>query len=522
VIAVVSRSEMRAFDAHAIEACHVPSLVLMENAGRGAVEVVLEGLAPEASVVVVCGGGNNGGDGFVVARHLVTRGRSVYVHLSVAPETLRGDARANHDALVGLGVPIQVIGSDLRPLRADLGRADRIVDALFGTGLDRPLTGANAACVELLNQCKKLIVALDVPSGLNADTGEPMGTAVRATRTVTFGLHKLGLLTPHGAELAGDVRVADLGVPSSSLAHGLGHSAWLLEPRDVALALLPRKTGAHKGTTGHVAVFAGSRGKVGAALLAGRAALRSGAGLVTVATWPESADAIEGRVEELMTAKLDRDDLLPSVDRILHGKRAVVLGPGFGTDEHARAVVAHVLATWQGPSVIDADALALFEGRPEVFASSRGAPVLTPHPGELGKLLSRPIAEIEADRFGAIAAIVARARCVVVLKGAHTLVGAPDERTVINASGNPALATAGAGDVLSGILGALLCLLDPFEAAWAGVHVHGAAADRWRDGGGGPASLSSKRDRGLLAHEVADRVPDVLGALIASPLDCPD
>jgi ADP-dependent NAD(P)H-hydrate dehydratase / NAD(P)H-hydrate epimerase len=521
VIAVVSRGEMRAFDAHAIDVCRVPSLVLMENAGRGAAEVVLEGLAPDARVVILCGGGNNGGDGFVVARHLVTRGLPIQVHLCVAPETLKGDARVNHDALVGLGVPIQVVGSDLRALRADLERADRVVDALFGTGLDRPLSGTHAACVELVNQSKRTVVAIDIPSGMNADTGEPMGVAVRATRTVTFGLPKLGLLTPHGTELAGTLHVADLGVPAS-LALGLEHSAWLLEASDVAGALPPRRAGAHKGTGGHVAVFAGSSGKVGAALLSGRAALRAGAGLVTIATWPESADAIEGRVEEVMTERLDRHDLLSCVDRVLHGKRAVVLGPGFGTDDAARAVVEHVLATWQGPSVVDADALAMFEGRPEVFASSRGAPVLTPHPGELGKLLSRSVIEIEADRFGAIAAVVARARCVVVLKGAHTLVGAPDERTVINASGNPALATGGAGDVLSGILGALLSLLDPFEAAWAGVHIHGAAADRWRDRERPPGSRG--RDRGLLAHEVADLVPDVIEALVRAGArgDCLD
>jgi ADP-dependent NAD(P)H-hydrate dehydratase / NAD(P)H-hydrate epimerase len=509
VIPVVSRGEMRALDARAIEACHVPSLVLMENAGRGAAEVIVQGLARDARVVVVCGGGNNGGDGFVVARHLVTLRRPVRVHLTVPPDALKGDARLNYDALVGLGVPVQVVAPDLGSLRGDVGDADLVVDALFGTGLDRPLAGTHAACVELLNQSKKPVVAIDVPSGMNADTGEPMGVAVRATRTVTFQLPKLGLLTPHGAELAGEVRVAHLGVPSS-LVEGLEHAAWLLEPGDVADALSPRKIGAHKGSAGHVAVFAGSPGKVGAALLCGRAALRAGAGLVTVATWPEAAEVIEGRVEEVMTARLDRHDLFPSVDRVLYGKRAVVLGPGFGTDDAARAVVEHVLSSWPGPSVVDADALALFEGRPEVFASSRGAPVLTPHPGELGKLLSRAVVDIEADRFAAIADVVARARCVVVLKGAHTLVGAPDERTVINASGNPALATGGAGDVLSGIVGAFLSLLDPFEAAWAGVHVHGAAADRWRDRE--KSSGSRGRDRGLLAHEVADLVPDAIGA----------
>jgi hydroxyethylthiazole kinase-like uncharacterized protein yjeF len=504
VIPVVSRDEMRAFDQHAIEGCHVPSLVLMENAGRGVADVVGKRLAPRVAkrgrVVVVCGGGNNGGDGYVAARHLVTRGHRVEVHASVPPGALKGDAHTNYQALIGLGVAVELVTPDLASLRAALTDADCVVDALFGTGLDRPLAGIAAGCVEAINQSKTRVVSVDVPSGMNADTGEPMGTAVRATCTVTFALHKLGLLTPHGAELAGEVRVADIGVPPS-LASQLGHSARLLEGSDVTAALSPRGVGSHKGTAGHVVVFAGSKGKVGAALLSARAALRAGAGLVTLATWPESGDAIEGKLAEAMTVRLDRTDLLASVDEVLRGKRAVVLGPGFGTDEDARAVVEHVLATWQGPSVVDADALALFAGRPELFASSRGAPVLTPHPGELGKLLSRTVEEIEKDRFAAIADIVARARCVVLLKGAHTLVGAPDERPVINATGNSALATAGAGDVLSGILGALLALLDPFEAAWVGVHIHGAAADLWRASRGPTVEM----DRGLLGALVEAR-----------------
>jgi NAD(P)H-hydrate epimerase len=416
---------------------------------------------------------------------------------------LTGDARANHDAVAGIGVPIKEVAEDLGPLRADLSRADAVVDALFGTGLDRPIVGAHAAVVEAINHCGKNVVAVDVPSGLDADTGAPLGTTVKAATTVTFALPKLGLLTPNGAALAGKLHLVDLGVPSS-LVDRVGHSALLLEPSDVARALSPRSVSAHKGGAGHVAIFAGSPGKVGAALMSARAALRAGAGVVTLAIWPESAGAIEGRLAEAMTARLERDDLVASVDRILSGKRAVVVGPGFGTDDDARVVVERILERWQGPSVVDADALGLFEGRPEVFASSRGAAVLTPHPGELGKLLSLGTAQVEADRFGAIAAAVARARSVVVLKGAHTLIGAPDERTVINASGNPALATAGAGDVLSGILGALLCTLDPFEAAWAAVHLHGMAADRWRD---------AHADRGLLAHEIADHVPGAMAAL---------
>jgi NAD(P)H-hydrate epimerase len=506
---------MRAYDAHAMSVARVPSLVLMENAGRGVADVVEEKVGSgsrERRVVVVCGGGNNGGDGFVVARHLLTRGLLVDVHLAADAASLKGDALLNHEALVGLGASIQQVGTGLAALRAGLEGAAIVVDALFGTGLDRPIVGLYAECIDLLQQAKRPVIAVDVPSGMDADTGEAMGVAVRASCTVTFALHKLGLLTPSGAELAGEVRLADLGVPRS-LVERIGHSALLLEPRDVAGVLLPRRMGAHKGSAGHVAIFAGAPGKVGAAILSARAALRAGAGLVTVATWPESVAAIEGRVEEVMTERLDRQDLLGSVDRVLRGKRAVVVGPGFGTDDPARKVTEHVLSTWQGPVVVDADALALFEGRPEAFASCRGAPVLTPHPGELAKLLSHTTAEIETDRFDAVAAAVARARCVVVLKGAHTLIGAPEEHTVVNASGNPALATAGAGDVLSGVLGALLCGLDPFEAAWAAVHIHGRAADLWR---------SARADRGLLAHEVGDLVPDVVSALVAAHGDCLD
>jgi NAD(P)H-hydrate epimerase len=500
---------MRAFDAHATTHCSVPSLVLMENAGRGVADVIERELQKSAGArgvsrfVVVCGAGNNGGDGFVVARHLVTRGHAVDVYRAAPLAKVTGDARANHDALAGIGVSIKELGEDTSALRDDLARADAVVDALFGTGLDRPIAGAHAAAVEAINHADKTVISVDVPSGLDADTGAPLGAVVKATLTVTFALYKLGLLTPNGAALAGKVHLVDLGVPSS-VAPAVGHSALRLEPRDVAQALLPRSVSAHKGGAGHVAVFAGSPGKVGAALMSARSALRAGAGVVTLATWPESAVAIEGRIFEVMTARLERDDLAASVDRILEGKRAVVVGPGFGTDDDARTVVEHILSKWQGPSVVDADALGLFEGQPEVFASSRGAAVLTPHPGELGKLLSLGTSQVEGDRFAAITTAVARARSVVVLKGAHTLIGAPGESTVINASGNSALATAGAGDVLSGILGALVCTLDPFEAAWAAVHLHGMAADLWRD---------AHADRGLLAHEIADHVPSAIAAL---------
>ncbi len=516
MIPVLSRAEMRAFDKRAIETCHVPGLVLMENAGRGAAEVILRGLGADErhDVVVVCGSGNNGGDGFVVARHLAAAGvRDVTVFLTKPGPELTGDGRTNYEALRACAsVSLVDLGSNVGPLKSALGRASVVVDALFGTGLDRPIGPPLASVIEAINEAACPCIAIDVPSGLNADTGASMGATVRADVTVTFAHPKLGLLTPNGARMAGRVEVVGLGVPTS-IGEPVGSSAALLEREDVARALVPRARSLHKAGAGHVVVFAGSPGKVGASLLSARAALRAGAGLVTLATWPEAAAAIEGRVPEVMTERVDKGSVAESVDAILEGKRAVVLGPGFGTGDDARSVVEHVLRTWEGPSVVDADALSMFEGSPEVFASSKGAPVLTPHPGELGRLIGSTAKDVESDRFGAIASLVSRARCVVVLKGAHTLIAAPDEKVVVNPTGNAALATAGAGDVLSGILGALTCTLDPFEAAYVGVYVHGLAADVWRDAHG---------DRGLLAGEIADEVPALLAAFAKTHARWPD
>jgi hydroxyethylthiazole kinase-like uncharacterized protein yjeF len=509
VIPVLSRAQVRALDALAVER-KVPSLVLMENAGRGATDAIeralggAEGLKA-SRVCIVCGGGNNGGDGFVVARHLQVRGATVETLAAADPARLTGDAKSNYDALVGLGATVSELHGDIGRLRAALGRASLVVDALFGTGLDRPTVGTFATIIESINSSGKRCVALDLPSGLDADTGATMGATVHAALTVTFAHHKLGLLTPRGARLGGRIVLADIGVPPG-LVELSGHSALLVEKEDIARSLSQRPVDAHKTSAGHVAVFAGSPGHVGAAALCARAALRGGAGLVTVVTWPEVADALESGARELMTARLAREDLASSVDRILEGKRAVVIGPGFGLDDAARAVVERVLATWEGPSVVDADALSMFEERPEVFASSKGAAVLTPHPGELGRLLGLSARDIEEDRYGSIAQAVERARSVVVLKGAHTLTLAPDERTVINPTCNAALATAGSGDVLSGTIGALLCTLDPFEAAYAGVFLHGMAGDMWSESHG---------DRGLFAGEIADLVPLAIRALMA-------
>jgi hydroxyethylthiazole kinase-like uncharacterized protein yjeF len=504
---VMSREQMRAYDRYAIETCRVPSIVLMENAARGATDVIV-GLVGDhpGRIAVVCGAGSNGGDGFGVARHLLARGFDVVAVLAVPAARLTGDAAINRDVYVALGGRyLETAEGDLGPLVSETSGARVVVDALFGTGLTRPIEGHLERVVALVNQCTARRIALDVPSGLDADSGLPLGHAVKATDTITFGALKMGLLSADGARLAGRVHVVDLGVSARVLA-AVGHEAEMIESTTVGSWLGTRDAFTHKNAAGSVVAIAGSEGKIGAALLVGQGALRAGAGLVTLASWPEAAQALESRVFELMTERLDRADIAGSLDRALAGKRAAVIGPGFGTGDEARRAVEHVVLHWDGIKVIDADALTMFAGRLDALATAKGSLILTPHPGEAARLLGIATRDVEANRPLTVRELSERARAVVILKGAHTLVAVHSTPLYINASGNAALATAGAGDVLGGIMAAFACRMPADRAAVAAVHVHGLAADLWRASHGGA-------DRGLLAHEVADAVPAVIAAL---------
>ena len=566
MIPVLTRAQMRAFDKFAIDVCHVPGAVLMENAGRGAADVISAliearrqravaspsrssagsgGVSSPASmalprrgpqsllaakarhfpvrhvanpgqparyplnarVVVVCGTGLNGGDGFVVARHLLARGADVEVFLAGDSEKVTGESRVNHDAFIDIGGQFTELpqGAPLRPLAAALAEAEFLVDALFGTGLDRPIEGHLADVIAVMNAASCQCVALDIPSGLHADSGEPLGTAVQADDTVTFGHLKIGLLTPEGARLAGHVHVVDLGVPDAPILAHIGHVAEVIQKETIGSYIVPREANTHKHLAGNVLVIAGSAGKLGAALLTAQASMRAGAGLVTVCTWPDAALSLESRVVEIMTARIDPDRIEASLDEALVGKRTVGIGPGLGLDERARRAVDHVVLGWEGLKVVDADALTHFVGRPEALAGARGDLVLTPHPGELGRLLGRSARAIEQDRFGAVREAVALTKATVILKGARTIIATPDGRMFICMAGNPALATAGSGDVLTGIIAAFACGMSSDRAASAGVLVHALAGDLWR--------AKTGCDRGLLASEIAEGVPQILAQL---------
>ena len=556
MIPVLSRGQMRAFDKHAIETCHVPGVILMENAGRGAADVLSAmiesdrakrggttpprprggpsaGEAPksfEAStypsrhkrvpgqpatyplasrIVVVCGTGNNGGDGFVVARHLLARGAEVVVILAGTSEKVTGDARIMHDAFIDLGgLCVEMpSGSSLDPMRAEIQLADYVVDALFGTGLDRPIQGHIAEVIGAINESGAHIVALDIPSGLDADSGYPLGVAVHADDTVTFCHLKVGLLTPEGARLAGRVHVVDLGVPDAQILEHVGHAAEVIERDAIARALVPREANVHKHAARNVLVVAGSEGKLGAAMLAVRAAMRAGAGLATIATWPDAANLLAMHASEIMTVAIDPEALERSLDAALSGRRVVAIGPGLGLDARAARAVDHVVLGWEGTIVVDADAITHFAGRAAALSGSKGQLVLTPHPGELGRLLDKTGAEIERDRFGAVKRAVELTGATIVLKGARTLIGRPNGELYVSMAGNPALATAGSGDVLTGLIAALACSMPVDWAASAGVLLHGLAADKWHERTGS--------DRGMLAGELADLVPELIAELRA-------
>jgi NAD(P)H-hydrate epimerase len=358
--------------------------------------------------------------------------------------------------------------------------------------------------IEFINgaQCPKF--ALDVPSGLDAETGAVLGAAVRADVTITFAHQKLGLWTPLGVQHAGRVVVEDIGVPASGIEH-VGYAAEILERSDVVGAFAPRRVTAHKASVGRVLVIAGSPGKIGAALLVAQGALRAGAGLVTIAALPNAAAALEQRVLEAMTARIDVDNIESSLDDLLAKADAVAIGPGLGLDATAKRIVDHVVLGWSGTKVVDADAITHFKSRADVLPRATGELILTPHSGEIARLLGQTADEVEASRFDAVERCVVLTHSVVLLKGYRTLIGAPRQRVVVNPTGSPALATGGTGDVLCGIIAGLACTLDARRAAGVGAYVHGVAGERW--------AARVGVDRGLLAHEIADEIPAAIAAL---------
>jgi NAD(P)H-hydrate epimerase len=464
---------MRALDRATIEDIGLPAVTLMETAGRAVAHVAMEMLegVDHPHVAVVCGPGNNGGDGFVAARVLRDLGLDAVVYLAVARSSIRGDAATHLAILERAGGVVRMIDGphELGELGDAIAGAELVVDALFGVGLARPIEGHLADVVSLVNHAQRRL-AVDIPSGVDADTGRVLGTCVDADTTVTMGALKIAHASAPGFAHCGAVDVADIGVPTGLVATQAVR-AGLVEERDVASWLPRADLLDHKGRRGHVVIIGGMPGMRGAGRLCANGALRSGAGLVTLATAGEVvAD------DSVMTRALPTN-----LGDLLAGKSAVVIGPGLGQSEPAAGWVGEVLASGI-PAVLDADALNLIAGIVEAAEKAPGPLVLTPHPGEAARLLGTTAAEVEADRLAAARALASRAKAIVVLKGARTIVcdgTLGDDYCSINPTGGPALATGGSGDVLSGMIGALLAQGVPApDAARAAVYVHGLAGER--------------------------------------------
>ncbi|HVE81571.1 MAG TPA: NAD(P)H-hydrate dehydratase [Myxococcales bacterium] len=456
--------------------------LLMENAGGALAEAALRLASPSGRFLVLCGRGNNGGDGLVAARKLAGIGRAVHLDMVAGTEGLKGEVDRNLQALGVSGVSASALPPDF-----PAGPGDVVIDALFGTGLNRAPEGGYAEAIGRIARWRARgarVLSADLPSGLNADTGRAFDPCVQADATVAFGHLKVGQVLEPGAHLSGEVAVADIALPAPEVAGLGGPAVALVEEADARGRVPPRRPDAHKGSFGHVLVVAGSRGKTGAAALCATAALRAGSGLVTVATRPDALFSVMSATPELMGQELSGDGPLGPNDAMAilqaaEGKQAVVLGPGIPRGEHTGHLLRTLLAELAIPMVIDADGLNALAGNLDALSSAQAPALLTPHPGEMSRLAGRATSEVQADRINAARALAQAHNAVVVLKGARSVIALENGSCFVNPTGNPGMATGGTGDVLAGVCGGLLSQgLSREDAAMIGAYVHGLAGDR--------------------------------------------
>ena len=484
---IVTAEEMRAIDRATSERFGVPSLTLMENAGVAVAEYVLSHYAAAERIVVFCGKGNNGGDGFVAARRLHERGKKVQVILLANPEDLRGDAAIMFGKLPNAAIVVRS-GNELNNerVRPSLG-ADLYLDGVLGTGFKPPVSGLYGDAIALMNASHVPVIAVDIPSGADADAMRPQaGTIARADTIVTFTAprpaHVFASLT------TGPTLVADIGSPDAAIVSALQLN--VITAGDISPMIAPRPAESNKGSYGHVLVIGGSLGKAGAAAMAGMAALRVGAGLSTVATPKSVLATVAGFHPELMTEPLaeTKDGTIAgdASDRIkesANGKSVLAIGPGISRDPQTAELVRALVVDLHLPLIIDADGLNAFEGRSDGLSGKGRTLVITPHPGEMARLAGCTVADVQKDRLGVARKFAREHELIVVLKGHRTLVVRPDGEAWVNTTGNPGMATGGTGDILTGMVAGMIAQ-NPEQALFAvlaAVHLHGLAGDVMRE-----------------------------------------
>lgn len=500
---ILNSEQMRNIDRRTTERLGIPSLVLMENAALAVVDAIFAHHAECERAAIFCGTGQNGGDGLAVARHLENRGVVPVIFIVGEREKCKGDALTNLTICERLGIPIYEIrdSATVEEALAHATDADLIVDGIFGTGLDRAPSGVHADVIRAIAELRIPVLAIDLPSGLNASSGEPFDPCIRAEVTVTFAAPKLCHVFDPAATYCGEILVADISIPDVAIDDEAVTLA-LTTPRDVKPHIAPRISATHKGTYGHVAIVAGSFGKSGAAVLCARGAIRSGAGLVSVVTETQAAPLVNAGSVESMTFPVELTSSLPEVLNFIRGKDAVLIGPGLRDEDEMYAFVRELVVQIEQPLIIDASGLNAFAERPAELNRNVRPRIITPHPGELARLLGRETKTINADRIGAAREAVRVSNCVVVLKGHQTLIAEPDGHVNVNPTGNPGMASGGMGDVLGGMIAALLARgIDPFDAACAGVYLHGFAGDLLKEEMG---------DTGLAAMDLAERIPTAI------------
>jgi ADP-dependent NAD(P)H-hydrate dehydratase / NAD(P)H-hydrate epimerase len=491
---ILTSEQMRNIDRRATERFGVPSIVLMENAASAVVDALFEHYPDSGRVAIFCGTGANGGDGFAVARHLENRGVVPVVIIVGDRATIAGDSLTNLTICERIGIPIYDLreGDDVETVLAHASDADVLVDAIFGTGLNRVPSGIHADVIRDLAELRIPVLAVDLPSGANASSKSVFEPCVQAEVTVTFAAPKVCHVFEPAALYCGEVIVADISIPKAAVEDELV-ALELITPKEVQPHVAQRLAATHKGTYGHVGIIGGSPGRSGAAVLCARGAIRAGAGLVSVMTDGETAKLVHAGSVESMTYSGD------DINDFLANKSAAVIGPGLADDDRAWKQTRKLIEAIEVPLVIDASALNAFASRASEL-NPRGLPrVITPHPGELARLLDRDTVSINANRIEAARDAARVTRCVVVLKGYQSLVAEPDGHVFVNPTGNPGMATGGMGDVLAGMIGALLARgTDPLDAACAAVYLHGLAGDMVKEQLG---------DTGLTATDVAERIP---------------
>jgi len=511
---LVNSQEMKQIDAKAINEYNIPGIVLMENAGIRTVEVIeeiLDGTAGK-TVLILVGRGNNGGDGLVIARHLMNSGAQVFVFALAKPEVLPPDARTNYEILNKMGGQFYELQqeTDLDSFMVCLLNSDLIVDALYGNGFKGSLNEFETRLADMINWSKKPVVAVDIPSGVNADTGAVTGTAIRATHTVCFALPKVGLVLEPGKDYVGTLSIADISIPRALL-NDQQLKTNLITADMVSPFFKRRPAESHKGTFGHALVIGGSVGLTGAVVMAAYAALRTGAGLVTAALPASLVPIVDGVITEVMVAPLpESGEALIGLEAVsvLHNLMGTVsvaaIGPGMSGHTEAAAVMRHVLERAGIPLVIDADGLNALVGNTDIFKDRQVPIVLTPHPGEMARLTGKSIAEIQANRMEIARHYAMEWGVTLVLKGNKTVVADPSGNLYVNIIGNPGMATAGSGDVLCGIITGLIAQgLKASDAAIAGVYLHALCGDRVAE---------QKGQRGLVAGDLIAVLPEILGS----------